>query len=189
MPRDDTQCRDDDIVVIGAGNSAGQAAMHLADSGARVEMLVRGERLGASTSSYLLKRIEHHPLIATRMRSRLTGLHAGGGALEALTVADAEGSEDRLSARALFICGGQPRTGWADEAGVSSDGRGYLLTGPDLLQGAAARRAGRSTATRSCSRRAFPGSSPRVMSATARPSAWEAPWARARWRLPSPTCG
>jgi thioredoxin reductase (NADPH) len=130
------QCGDDDVVVIGAGNSAGQAAMHLAGAGARVRLVVRGDALGKSMSGYLVDRIARNPLIDVRLRSRVTEVHARGTKLAAVTVADAEGGEERLAAIALFVCiGGQPRTGWAGASGVRTDAAGYLLTGPDLLEG------------------------------------------------------
>ena len=131
------QCGDDDVVVVGAGNSAGQAVMNLAEAGARVRMLVRGERLGRTMSDYLVRRIEAHPRIDVRLRTQVSELHADGR-LEAVGVTDAGGRVERLAARALFLCiGGQPRTAWAEEAGVQTDSAGYVLTGPDLLEGGA----------------------------------------------------
>jgi thioredoxin reductase (NADPH) len=129
------QCGGDDVIVIGAGNSAGQAAMHLGNSGARVRLIVRGDRLSKSMSAYLVERIEHHPLIDVRLRSQVTALHARDGLLEAVTVTGADDRAEQLPARALFICiGGEPRTGWAAETGVRTDAAGFLLTGPDLLE-------------------------------------------------------
>ena len=126
------RCGDEDVVVIGAGNSAGQAVLHLGNSGARVKMLVRGDRLGKTMSAYLVDRIEHHPLIDVRFRTQVRELHAND-TLEAVTV-EGPGGTERLPAAALFICiGGQPRTGWAADAGVTLDPAGYVLTGPDLL--------------------------------------------------------
>jgi thioredoxin reductase (NADPH) len=123
-------CRDDDVVVIGAGNSAGQAVMNLGDAGARVTMVVRGDTLTKSMSAYLVKRIEEHPLIDVRLGSEVAAVHEQDGHLAAVTV----GSTTR-PARALFVCiGGEPRTGWTAESGVRTDGRGYIVTGPDLLQ-------------------------------------------------------
>src|SRR4051794_33069797 len=128
------QCMGDDVVVIGAGNSAGQAVMHLAGAGARVKMLVRGDSLRKSMSAYLVDRIEQSEAIEVRLRMQVVALHASGGDLEAVDVSDAGGATERLPARALFICiGGQPRTAWAAENGVATDARGFLLTGPDLL--------------------------------------------------------
>jgi thioredoxin reductase (NADPH) len=128
------QCGGDDVVVVGAGNSAGQAVMHLADNGARVTMAVRGESLGAKMSAYLVDRIEAHPLIDVRLRTRVSEVHADGGRLAEVTLEDAGGGTQRRPARALFLClGGQPRTGWAEGAGVRTSADGYLVTGPDLL--------------------------------------------------------
>ncbi len=128
------QCGGDDVLVVGAGNSAGQAVLNLANAGARVKMIVRGERLGKTMSAYLVERIEHHPLIDVRSRTVVGALHAHGE-LEAVTV-EGPGGAERLPARALFICiGGQPRTGWAAGSGIALDAAGYILTGPDLLDG------------------------------------------------------
>jgi thioredoxin reductase (NADPH) len=127
------QCGGDEVVVVGAGNSAGQAVMNLGNAGARVKMLVRGDRLAKTMSAYLVERIEHHPLIDVRLGTQVEALHAGaGGNLEAVTVTGGE----RLPSVALFICiGGVPRTGWAGPIGVRTDRAGYILTGPDLLDG------------------------------------------------------
>jgi thioredoxin reductase (NADPH) len=127
------QCGDHDVIVVGAGNSAGQAVLNLANAGARVKMLVRGETLGKTMSAYLVERIERHPWIDVRYLTQVRELHADGQ-LDAVTVEGPAGRE-RLPAVALFICiGGQPRTGWAADAGVRLDPAGYILTGPDLLE-------------------------------------------------------
>jgi thioredoxin reductase (NADPH) len=134
-------CGGHDVVVIGAGNSAGQAAMHLAGAGARVEMIVRGDSLAKSMSAYLVERISQHPAVTVRLRSRVVRLRYTSGLGDWLTgvdVEDAGGAVVELPARALFICiGGEPRTGWAAATGVRTDDRGFLLTGPDLLSGGA----------------------------------------------------
>ena len=123
------------MVVIGAGNSAGQAAMNLANAGARVTMAVRGDRLGRSMSAYLVGRIERHPRIDVRLRSEVSDVHAAGDYLAAVTLSDAGGATERRASSALFICiGGEPRTGWAPDTGVRTSGAGYILTGPDLLR-------------------------------------------------------
>jgi thioredoxin reductase (NADPH) len=84
-------------------------------------------------SAYLVQRIERHPGIDVRLETQVREAH-GDARLEAVTVVDAAGSEERVPARALFLCiGGEPRTGWTEEAGVPTDPRGYILTGPDLL--------------------------------------------------------
>ena len=128
------QCGGDDVVVVGAGNSAGQAVMSLANADARVTMAVRGERLDRTMSAYLGRRVERHPGIDVRLGTRVTELHAAGDRLAAVTLTDAGGAAERRAARALFICiGGEPRTGWAAATGVRTDRAGYVLTGPDLL--------------------------------------------------------
>jgi thioredoxin reductase (NADPH) len=129
------QCSGDDVIVVGAGNSAGQAVLNLGNAGARVTMLVRGERLGKTMSAYLVERIEQHPLIDVRLRTQATALHEQDGVLEAVTILDGDGRSETQPARALFLCiGGTPRSAWAPQAGVVTDAAGYLLTGPDLLQ-------------------------------------------------------
>ena len=129
------QCAGDDVLVVGAGNSAGQAVLNLADARARVRMLVRGDGLGKTMSAYLVERIEEHVGIEVRLQTQVAEAH-GDRNLEEVTAVDAAGASERLPARALFLCmGGEPRTGWAEGAGVRTDPRGYVLTGPDLLEG------------------------------------------------------
>jgi thioredoxin reductase (NADPH) len=129
------QCGDDEVVVVGAGNSAGQAVMNLANAGARVTLVVRGERLDRSMSAYLVERIERHALIDVRLRTQVTELHTAHAHLAGVTITDAGGATEQRTARALFICiGGEPRTGWAADTGVRTSRAGYVLTGPDLLE-------------------------------------------------------
>jgi thioredoxin reductase (NADPH) len=128
------QCGGDEVVVVGAGNSAGQAVMNLANAGARVRMLVRGDTLRKAMSAYLVERIEQHPLVDVRLGAQVAAAH-GDGRLEEVATVDAGGREETLPARALFVCiGGAPRTGWAEAVRVRVDDRGYVLTGPDLLE-------------------------------------------------------
>ena len=129
------QCGGYDVVVIGAGNSAGQAIMNLANVGARVTLVVRGERLDRTMSAYLVERVERHPLVDVRLRAQVTELHAADDRLASVTVNDAGGATENRAAHALFICiGGEPRTSWAEDVGVRTNQRGYILTGPDLLE-------------------------------------------------------
>ena len=128
------QCSGESTVVVGAGNSAGQAVLHLARAGARVSMLVRGDRLGRTMSEYLVRRIEASPSIELRFGTELRAVHAEDGRLAGVTIAARDGRESRWPARALFVCvGGVPRTAWAAGTGVSTDAAGYVLTGPELL--------------------------------------------------------
>jgi thioredoxin reductase (NADPH) len=122
-------------MVVGAGNSAGQAVMNLASAGARVTMVVRGESLRKSMSAYLVDRIEATDAIDVRLRTQVTELHEQDG-LEAITIESADGAPETLRVTALFLCiGGVPRTAWAPRSGVKTDRNGFILTGPDLLEG------------------------------------------------------
>jgi len=124
------QCGGDPVVVVGAGNSAGQAVMNLANAGASVTMVVRGGDLGKSMSAYLVDRIEAHPLIDVRLRTKVEAVEAEDGHLVAVRVT----GDERLPATALFLCiGGAPRTAWAQDSDIRLDAGGYILTGPDLL--------------------------------------------------------
>jgi thioredoxin reductase (NADPH) len=128
-------CSDENVVVVGAGNSAGQAVMNLASAGARVTMIVRGDSLAKSMSAYLVKRIEASDAIDVRLRTQVRELHEGSGRLEAVTAEGPDGAAETLRAGTLFICiGGVPRTGWAEQSHVSTDDKGFILTGPDLLE-------------------------------------------------------
>jgi thioredoxin reductase (NADPH) len=128
------QCANEDVIVVGAGNSAGQAAMDLADAGGRVTMLVRGDRLGSSMSAYLVDRITTHDSIDVRLRTEVQAVEAEDAWLSAVGVRTGKENDERLPARAMFLClGGLPRTAWASHTGVRLDGAGFVLTGPDLL--------------------------------------------------------
>jgi thioredoxin reductase (NADPH) len=128
------QCGDEDVIVVGAGNSAGQAVMNLAGAGARVTMLVRGDDLGRSMSAYLVERIVANPLIDVRLRTEVEAVAADGDRLSTVTVRDGDGRTEVVAAQTMFLClGGEPNTGWAVESGIATDPQGYILTGPDLL--------------------------------------------------------
>jgi thioredoxin reductase (NADPH) len=121
-----------EVFVVGGGNSAGQAALHLARYAASVTLVVRGPTLAANMSDYLVRRIEQAPNLAARLGTEVVdGL--GGRRLEGLRLRHkADGSTEEVPAAALFVMiGGEPRTEWL--AGVERDDRGYILTGHDLL--------------------------------------------------------
>ena len=129
------QCADDDVFVVGAGNSAGQAVLNFGDAGANVTMVVRGDRLGKSMSAYLVERIEAHPRIEVRLGTEVREVSADGDQLGSVTIVDDKRRSEERRAAALFLCiGGTPRTGWAADAGVRTDRAGYILTGFDLLE-------------------------------------------------------
>jgi thioredoxin reductase (NADPH) len=129
------QCGGDDVIVVGAGNAAGQAAMHLGNASARVVILIRGDSLSTSMSAYLVARIEAHPGIEVRLRSKVEAVVEEGGVLAAALVRGPGGETDRLPASAMFICiGGAPCTDWAAGSGLRVGAGGFVLTGPDLIR-------------------------------------------------------
>jgi thioredoxin reductase (NADPH) len=80
-----------------------------------------------------VRRIAAHPLIDVRLRTEIAAIE-GGERLAGIEVRDAKGRTERLAVQSLFLClGGVPRTAWAAEAGVAVDEKGFVLTGPDLL--------------------------------------------------------
>jgi thioredoxin reductase (NADPH) len=122
-------CRDTEVVVIGGGNSAGQAAMFLSRTAKHVHLLVRGGSLAASMSSYLIERLTRDPAVTIHHHTEVAALE-GDDRLEAVTIRDRMAGQDwRLSARAVFVMvGAAPNTGWLGGR-VKVDGHGYVLTG------------------------------------------------------------
>jgi thioredoxin reductase (NADPH) len=122
-----------DVFVLGAGNSAGQAALHLARYAASVTILCRRDKLARTMSDYLVQQIERAPNIAARFRTEPVGGH-GSGRLEGMTLRDRRnGATEDVAASALFVMiGAEPRTDWL-AGSVERDDRGYVLTGHDLL--------------------------------------------------------
>jgi thioredoxin reductase (NADPH) len=123
-----------DVFVVGAGNSAGQAALHLARYARQVTMLVRGDRLARTMSDYLIREIEATANVAVCVRTEVTDAH-GGDYLDALTLCDTRhGQARQVPAAALFVLiGGEPRTRWLPKA-IQLDGGGYILTGRDVVR-------------------------------------------------------
>ncbi len=120
-------CSQTEAVVIGGGNSAGQAAMFLSRAAAHVHLVVRGASLAASMSSYLSQRLEADPRITIHYHSEVTALH-GETWLEAITLKTKE-TERRIDTRALFIMiGAAPNTGWLSGL-AETDSKGFVLTG------------------------------------------------------------
>jgi thioredoxin reductase (NADPH) len=129
------QCAGERVVVIGAGNAAGQAVLNLADGEAQVTMLVRGDRLGKTMSAYLVDRIEAHARIDVRLQTEVTALEEDGNRLTGIEVTDSDGKTERLPVTTLFVCiGGKPHSEWCEAEGVRTDSAGYILTGLDLLE-------------------------------------------------------
>jgi thioredoxin reductase (NADPH) len=122
-------CKGTEAVIIGGGNSAGQAAMFLSRSASCVRVLVRGESLAASMSSYLSSRLEADPRISIEYHAEVSGLN-GTDHLEALTLRDTKTGATRfVDTRALFIMvGAAPNTEWLSGL-VKLDKNGFVITG------------------------------------------------------------
>lgn len=126
------RCEAEDVVVIGGGNSAGQAATFLSRSSRHVHILVRGTGLAATMSRYLIRRIEETPNITLHPGTRVVGL-SGDTALEAVTwLNDATGAQTTLPIRHVFsMIGAKPNTAWLTGC-VKLDDKGFVLTGVDV---------------------------------------------------------
>ena len=125
-------CRGEDVIVIGGGNSAGQAAVFLAGQVRHVHMLVRGPQLADSMSRYLIRRIEETKAITLRTRTELEALE-GRASLEQVTWRDGEGARTTAHVRHVFLMtGANPNTAWLDGC-VALDDKGFVKAGPDLL--------------------------------------------------------
>jgi len=121
-------CRDSEVVVIGGGNSAGQAAMFLSRIAARVRLLVRGSSLATSMSSYLSTRLEADSAISIEYGAQVVALH-GNDSLERVTIRNGNGSENQVDACAVFVMvGAVPNTSWLADL-VRLDNKGFVLTG------------------------------------------------------------
>jgi len=128
-------CAGEDVYVVGGANSAGQAAMFLSRHARRVTLLVRADGLERSMSYYLIRQIRETPNIVVRPFTQVVGA-AGGEHLEQLTLCDArDGHVETVRASFLFVfIGAAPCTDWLDGV-VARDPKGFVLTGPDLLDG------------------------------------------------------
>jgi thioredoxin reductase (NADPH) len=137
---DASQCQGDDVYIVGAANSAGQAALNLSRFAKRVVLVARAATLAGTMSQYLVDRIMSAPNIEVRYRSEVVA-GRGDGHLEKLTLADRDsGTAEEVPASWLFVfIGASPRTEWLG-ADVVRDDNGFIITGQDLLTPAYARR-------------------------------------------------
>jgi thioredoxin reductase (NADPH) len=127
-------CRDEEVIVVGGGNSAGQAAVFLAQTAKRVQMLVRSGGLAESMSRYLIRRIEQSPNIVLRTRVEIVALE-GSDRLERVRCRDEQtGTIETHAINHVFVMAGAvPNTQWLDGC-VVLDANGFVKTGPDLSQ-------------------------------------------------------
>src|SRR5205807_1387583 len=129
-PIESQLCNGEEVIVVGGGNSAGQAAMFLSQSAKRVIMLVRSEGLAESMSRYLVRRIETHPSIDVRTRSEITALE-GSSHLERVRWRDEEREVGENVRHVFVMTGAVPATQWLDHC-IVLDANGFIKTGPDL---------------------------------------------------------
>jgi thioredoxin reductase (NADPH) len=126
-------CGGEDVYVVGGGNSAGQAVMHLAKHARSVTMLVRDKTLAASMSQYLSERTLGAANVQVQYDAEITGLE-GEKALERIRIGSRTTKEANWAAtpRLFVAIGGVPNTDWAADTAIVRDQGGYLVTGPDL---------------------------------------------------------
>jgi thioredoxin reductase (NADPH) len=127
-------CEGRDIVLVGGGNSAGQAAVYLSAHARKVYLAVRSRGLGASMSRYLIDRIKATPNIELRVSTAVTGLSgAADGTLASVDMTSREtGNSQRVDVQHLFLfIGADPNTRWLDQR-IALDDKGFVKTGDDL---------------------------------------------------------
>ena len=173
-------CSEQHVVVIGAANSAGQAAVHFSGYASRVTMLVRGDSLAKSMSAYLIEQIAALDNVEVLTRTEAMAADGDNGRLKRLRLRGSDGEERTEEVDACFVfIGALPRTDWL-EGVVARDDRGFILAGTDAQHARVAAARG----SRARWRPACPACSWPATSAPARSSGSPAPSARARW--PSP---
>jgi thioredoxin reductase (NADPH) len=135
-PGEAQEYRDGKVAVVGGANSAGQAALHFAGSAAGVTMLIRGESISRGMSQYLVERIEAHDRIDVRTKTEI--VRASGSPQLSEIQVSGPGGKETIGVDGLFLLiGGDPLIA-SVENWLDVDGRGFLLTGPDLPRGSGA---------------------------------------------------
>jgi len=128
-------CVEQDIVLVGGGNSAGQAAVFLSGHARKVRMIIRGGGLGASMSRYLIERIEATPNIDLLFNTEVVGLEGEQGLERVRWRSRLSGEDSSAEIRNLFLfVGADPATGWLDGCGVTVDRGGFVVTGAQSEQ-------------------------------------------------------
>jgi thioredoxin reductase (NADPH) len=129
---DANACRDEDVYIVGAGNSAGQAAVYFSQLARQVVMLVRGASLSATMSQYLIDQISATPNIRVETNARIIAC-GGQERLDCISIEYSDGRTEQQQASSLFVfIGAVPRTDWLADL-VQRDKNGFILTGPDLV--------------------------------------------------------
>jgi thioredoxin reductase (NADPH) len=126
-------CAKQEIALVGAGNSAGQAAVYLASQAAKVWMLVRRPSLNETMSRYLVERIESLPNVEVVTGAQVSGLEGHNGVMEAVRWrVDGAGQDVQRPVRHLFLfIGAEPNTDWLAGSGIKLDAKRFVLTGAD----------------------------------------------------------
>ena len=129
-------CAAQELALVGAGNSAGQAAVYLASQAAKVWLLVRGADLSAGMSRYLVDRIAGLPNVEVLTQTNVSALEGSNGLLEAIRWRrGSSGEEARRPIQHLFLfIGAQPNTDWLSGSGIALDRKGFVLTGADTRE-------------------------------------------------------
>jgi thioredoxin reductase (NADPH) len=127
-------CDSEEVAVVGGGNSAGQAAVFLAQTSSRVHLLVRSNQLSESMSQYLVARIDAHPKVEVHYLTQIVGM-TGAAHLESISwKEDSSGLSVSKRIRHVFVmAGAAPRTEWLEDSFVL-DKKGFIVTGPDLVE-------------------------------------------------------
>lgn len=135
-PLEGNLCAQQEVALVGAGNSAGQAVVYLASRAKKVWLLVRGGGLEASMSRYLVDRISGLSNIEVLLNAEVTRLEGSDGRLEAVGWRHDGRDVERAIHHLFLFIGAEPNTGWLRESGVELDGKGFVLTGSTLCDSA-----------------------------------------------------
>ncbi|CAN7499934.1 FAD-dependent oxidoreductase [Pseudoduganella sp. LjRoot289] len=130
-------CKSEEVVLVGGGNSAGQAAVFLSAHASKVHMLVRGPGLAATMSSYLIERIEATPNIVLHTHSEIVALEGDeelGLQQVRIRCSRTDAETDYDVCRVFLFIGADPNTGWLSDCGVDVDEKGFIRTGFDVTK-------------------------------------------------------
>ncbi len=182
-PIEAQMCQGSEVVVVGGGNSAGQAAVFLATQVRKVYLVIRGDDLHKDMSAYLARRVEETPNIEVLRNTEVRRISGDDHLGEVELVNSKTGEVRTLKTPALFsFIGASPRTDWLPPE-IERDAKGFVRTGPAWPN----RTTGPLRGSRSCWRPVAPAFSPRGTSGPARSSASPPPSAKGRWRCSSST--
>lgn len=130
-PMEGKLCAGEEVIVVGGGNSAGQAAMFLSRIAAHVHILVRGTGLAATMSDYLIQRIQQSPRITLHTETQIVGLEGGDRLHHVTWSGRRDGScETRAVANVFVMVGAEPNTDWLQGC-LALDAKGFVITGVD----------------------------------------------------------